>query len=65
MHDYLREHAFFIQQRQDAHRLGWAGFYQVHTLLVVLKLNQSPVHTLCCIHLLLQLEEVPAALFIV
>jgi hypothetical protein len=43
---YLGEHAFLIQQGQDAHRLGWASLNQVQALLVVLKLHSRPVHPL-------------------
>ena len=57
---HLGEHAFLIQQGQNAHTLGRACFNQVHTLLIVLKLHQSPVHSLSSVHFLLQLEQMPA-----
>ena len=57
---YLGEHALLIQQGQNAHTLRRACFNQVNTLLIVLKLHQSPVHPLSSIHFLLQLEQMPA-----
>lgn len=57
---HLGEHALLVQQRQDAHTLGRARFNQVNALLIVLELDQSPVHALSSIHLLLQLEQMPA-----
>ena len=57
---HLGEHALLIQQGQNAHTLRRARFNQVNTLLIVLKLHQSPVHPLSSIHFLLQLEQMPA-----